>query len=87
MRIPHSAPRVKARNKVNTLLYKAKRRFEKNIARNSKPKPKSSWKHVTRKVRTKSGISPFLENIKYKTSMKFDDGKRQECYLNSILEF
>ena len=62
---------TRARNKVSTLMRKATRAFEKSIARSSKINPKSFWAHVRRRMKTKSGVAPLLENKDDKNSLKF----------------
>ena len=62
-----------ARNKVKTLLRKAKRRFERGIALEAKSNPKGFWSHTRRYQKTKSGVAPLLADPKDKDSMKFDD--------------
>ena len=62
-----------ARNKVKTLLRKAKRRFERGIALEAKSNPKGFWSHTCRYLKTKSGVASLLADPKDKDSMKFDD--------------
>ena len=64
---------VKERNRSKTLLRKSKKRFEKEIALRSKNNPKAFWKHVRRKLKTKPGVAPLLENVSDKESIKFSD--------------
>ena len=63
----------KIRAKVKRLIRQAKRRFEKGIATNAKVNPKAFWAYVRRKLKTKSGISPLLKDLKDPDSLKFDD--------------
>ena len=63
----------KARNKVTAMMRKAKRKHEKEIALKSQTNPKAFWSHIRRKLKTKTGIAPLLENNKDKTSTKFKD--------------
>ena len=67
-----------ARNKVSKLIRQAKRRFEKELASKCKINPKAFWGHVRNKLKTRSGISPLLENVDDKTSMKFKDSEKAE---------
>ena len=69
---------TKARNKVKSLLRKAKRKFERGIALEAKTNPKSFWSHTRRHLKTKSGIAPLLENQMDHSSMKFDDQSKVE---------
>ena len=72
------------RNKVKTLLRKAKRSFERDIAMKAKTQPKAFWGHSRRQLKTKSGISPLLSNPKDSTSMKFDDTDKANILLNQF---
>ena len=67
---------TKARNKVKTLMRKAKRNFEKDIAQKSKNIPKAFWSYVRSKLKTKAGVGPLLANVKDKTSTNFTDDKK-----------
>ena len=67
---------TKARNKVKTGMRQAKKGFEKGIAKNSKTNPKEFWSYVRRKLKTKSGVAPLLENVKDKDSTRFDDKQK-----------
>ena len=64
---------AKARNKVKTTMRQAKRKFEKGITNNSKTNPKAFWSHIWRKLKTKSGVAPLLQDINDKESTKFED--------------
>ena len=64
---------TKCRDKVKRLIRKSKRLFEKGIASRSKSNPKEFWKYVRNKLKTKSGVSPLLQNVKDPNSLKFDD--------------
>ena len=68
----------KARNKVKQLIRQSKRSFEKEIASGSKKNPKKFWKYVRNKLRTKSGVSPLLQDKKNPNSLKFDDKEKAE---------
>ena len=57
---------TRARNKVNTLLRKGKRKLEREIALNAKSNPKAFWMHTRRYLKTKSGIAPLLDDPKNK---------------------
>ena len=67
---------TRSRNKVRRLLRKAKRNFERNVAENSKVNPKLFWSYARRKLKTKTGIAPLLENKDKKDSLKFDDEEK-----------
>ena len=47
--------------------------FEKSIADRSKKNPKAFWAHTRRKLKTKSGVAPLLEDVEDKNSLKFND--------------
>ena len=64
---------AKTRNKVKTLMRKAKRNFEKDAAQKSKNNPKAFWSYVRSKLKTKADVGPLLANVKDKTSSKFTD--------------
>ena len=67
---------TRARNKVSQLMRKATRKFERNVAEASKANPKSFWAYVRRRMKTKSGIAPLLEDNKDKSSLKFSDDEK-----------
>ena len=69
---------TKARNKVTQLMRKATRKFERSIALSAKENPKSFWAHIRRRMKTKSGIAPLLEDDDNKTSLKFNDDEKAE---------
>ena len=54
---------TKARNKVRTMVRRAKREFEKGIAAQAKTNPKYFWSHTRRNLKTKSGVEPLLANV------------------------
>ena len=64
---------TKASNKVKKLLRKAKKAFEKGIAVEAKANPKKFWLHARKKLSTKTGIAPLLENSSDPDSLRFDD--------------
>ena len=67
---------TKARNKVKNLIRKAKREYEKSIARRAAANPKVFWSHVRGKLKAKSGIAPLLQNVNDKSSTKFEDQEK-----------
>ena len=75
---------VKARNKVNALLRKGKRKLEREIALKAKSNPKAFWMHTRRYLKTKSGIAPLLDDPKNKESMKFDDAEKAYILLRQF---
>ena len=75
---------TQARNKVNNLLRKEKRRFERDIALKAKSNPKAFWTHARRYLKTKSGIAPLLEDPKNTESMKFNDAEKSEILLKQF---
>ena len=64
---------AKARNRVNTLIRKDKRKFEQGIARDGKLKPKLFWSYARKKLKTKVGVAPLLADLKNQESLVFDD--------------
>ena len=75
---------AKNRNKVKTLLRKAKRRFERDIAMKAKTEPKAFWGHARRQLKTKSGVAPLLSDPKDCNSMKFDDVDKANLLLKQF---
>ena len=75
---------TRSRNKVKTLLRKARRRFERDIAQKAKTNPKAFWGHTRRSLKTKAGIAPLLSDPKDKESMKFDDLEKASILLKQF---
>ena len=67
---------IKARNKCKRIIRRSKKKFEKNIADNSKLNPKAFWKHVRRKLKSKTGVAPLLQNALDKSSIKHSDQEK-----------
>ena len=67
---------TKARNKLNNLLRKRKRKLEREIALQAKSNPKVFWAHTKKKMKSKCEIAPLLSNPKDKNSMKYDDDEK-----------
>ena len=65
---------------MNTLVRKDKRRFEQQIAREGKLKPKLFWSHARRKLKTKVGVAPLLANVDDKNSLVFDDKEKANLF-------
>ena len=57
-------------------MRKATRSFEKSVACSAKSNPKSFWSYVRRRMKTKSGVAPLLENVGDKSSLKFGDDEK-----------
>ena len=72
------------RNKVKTLLRKAKRRFERDIAVKAKTEPKAFWGHTRRKLKSKTGVAPLQSNPKDSNSMKFDEAEKANLLLKQF---
>ena len=53
----------KARKKVKTFLWKAKRKFHRNIARAAKSNPRAFYGHTRRHLKTKLRVAPLLSNV------------------------
>ena len=64
----HRANYVLARNRVNRMLVKAHRAYEKSICDKSKKKPKVFWSHVRSKLKSTSKYSCSLRKTKRKSS-------------------
>ena len=64
---------TKSRNKVKSLLRKAKRNYEKDIASRSRTSPKVFWSHVRGKLKSKTGVAPLLSDDTDKDTLKFKD--------------
>ena len=75
---------TKARNNVKTLLRKAKRRFERDIALQAKSNPKAFWGHARRSLKTKPGVAPLLSDPKIKSSMMFKDEEKASILLKQF---
>lgn len=67
---------TKARNKSKAALRNAKKNFEKGIAMSSKKNPKAFWKHIRRKLKTKPGVAPLLENERDVESIRYSDEEK-----------
>ena len=67
---------TKARNKVKSLMRRAKKKYEKDICRKSKRNPKAFWAYVRQKLKTKTGVAPLLENNLDPKSTKFEDKEK-----------
>ena len=68
----------KSRCRVKKMIRQAKRSFEKELASGSTKNPKQFWKYVRSKLRTKSGVSPLLQDKKNPNSLKFNDNEKAE---------
>ena len=69
---------TKSRNKVKSLLRKAKRNYEKDIASRSRTSPKVFWSHVRGKLKSKTGVAPLLSDDTDKDTLKFTDKEKAE---------
>ena len=76
---------TKARNKASSLLRKAKRSYERGVANDAKKIPKRFWYHARRKLKTKSGIPPLLEDILDKESLRYEDKEKAEILQRQFL--
>jgi len=65
----------KMRNKVKTLMRGLKRKTEKEIGSTAKSKPKAFWSHVRKKLKTKSGVAPLLDD---EGTMKYTDKEKAD---------
>ena len=55
------------------MMRKATRKFERSVACSAKLNPKSIWAYVRRRMKTKCGVAPLLEDKNDKTSLRFAD--------------
>ena len=62
----------------------AKKKFEKEIAMNSKKNPKAFWAHVRRSLKTKTGIAPLLKDNNDKLSIRFSDKDKANILQNQF---
>ena len=65
------------------MIRQAKREFERSIANNSKSNPKVYWAYIRKKLKTKIGVAPLLDNEDGEISMKFKDEEKQIYYKSS----
>ena len=77
-------PYTKARNKVKAIIRKSKRNFERNVGIQSKSNPKIFWSHVRSKLKTKTGVTPLLQDEKDEISTKFDDKVKANILLKQF---
>ena len=75
---------TRARNRVNRAVRQDKRRFEKNIAAKSKSNPKLFWSQARRKLKTKRGVCPLLEDVSNKNSLKYEDDEKADILLRQF---
>ena len=75
---------TKARNIVKTLLRKAKRRYEREIAKVAKSNPKAFFGHIRRHLKTKRSVAPLLSNPKDANSIKFKDEEKANILLRQF---
>ena len=75
---------TKANNKVRRLMRKAKRKFERDIAKKAKSNPKSFWSFIRSRLKTKAGVGPLLADNADKTSTKFDDNDKANILQNQF---
>ena len=75
---------VAARNKVNRLMTRAKRDFEKSVCQDSRNNPKRFWKHIRSCLKTKPGISPLLQSTNDETSVCFKDEDKADILQNQF---
>ena len=66
------------------MMQQAKRRYEKEIVKNSKSNTKVLWSYVQLKLKTKNCIAPLLENNNDKNSVKFDDKEKATILLTQF---
>ena len=69
---------TKSCRKAKKLIRQSKRSFEKGLSDRSKKNPKEFWKYVRNKLRTKTGVSPLLQDVKNPDSLKFGDKEKSD---------
>ena len=75
---PQREAYTKSQRKVKRLIRQTKHAFEKGLAERSKNNPKEMWKYDRSKLRTKTGVSPLLQNIGDPNSLKFEEKEKAE---------
>ena len=71
---------TKARNQVTNVMLQSKRKYESDIALKSKQYRKVFWSHIRSKLKTKTGVSPLLEDVNDKTSIKFSNEEKANIF-------
>ena len=61
------------RNDVKRMLRQEKKDFERKICNQSKENPKVFWSYIRSNLKTKTGVSPLLEDKDDPTSLRVDD--------------
>ena len=69
----HKAAYTKVRNKVKKLIRRAKRQFEKDIARKTASSPKFFWSHVRSKLKSRESVAPLYDRPDDKDSIEHSD--------------
>lgn len=64
---------VRARNKVKTMMRRTKRSFERDISTCAKTNPKKFWSYIRRKLKTRAGIAPLLEDPEDPDALQYSD--------------
>ena len=68
----------KSCRKAKKLIRQSKRLFEKGLSDRSKKNPKEFWKYARSKLRTKTGVSPLLQDVDNPDSLKFGDKEKSD---------
>ena len=66
------------------MIRQTKRKFEKDVALKSKSNPKAFWWHIRRRLKTKTGVAPLLENDNDRSSTKFSDSDKGNILQNQF---
>ena len=72
------------RNLTNKIIKKAKRKYEKRVARNSKVNVKSFWKYVQSKRKVNSGISPLIKEDGSVASTDYEKATTLNDFFSSV---
>lgn len=75
---------ITSRNRVNRMMTRARRLYERNICDKSKSKPKIFWSHVRSKLKSASGVASLLESPKDKSSLKHEDHEKANILQNQF---
>ena len=75
---------ITARNECNKQIRKAKKRYEKNVAKDSKSNPKQFWKFVQEKMKVKQGISVLKNEDGSLSESDFDKAETLNNFFASV---
>ena len=67
---------VNVRNKLKKNMTNAKIAYEKKVCEQSKENPKVFWSHLRNSLKTKTSVSPLLDDTVPNSSLKFEDEEK-----------